>query len=140
MNATRVRLKTRLIQERGQLCGLNGVMLSQTEPYCLHSTNGLDLHETIITRGDVRGNDRLIQAVTEAEWNVSLLNHDCHMRHGAKSIVLDDGAPNRVRDYLTEQLLRRYGLFTILQGIRGLGMKNPGPYLAYVQGIHKETV
>jgi len=125
MSPARIALKQRLLDERRILC-LNprGISLSCPCELC-HRTghDGLDLHEVIISRGDVRGNEALTTAVTESELNVALVCKECHAQHADTEWG---------RQFLADQLICRYGSREIVDWIHTLGLKCPDDFLNFV--------
>lgn len=85
---------------------------------------GLDMHEVIITRGNVRGNHRLMKEITESKFNAALVCNDCHLRVGHTKWATK---------LLAQKLVMRYGERPITEWIMGLGLKVPTPYIQTVK-------
>ena len=98
---------------------------------CGNAVEALDLHEVIISRGDVRGNDELLRKVTESELNVALVCQNCHTNTDRADTVWG-------RNFLTDQLIYRYSSRAIINWIKMLGLKLPDDYLNYVAGRAKD--
>ena len=146
MSLERIALKTRLMNERVVTLGWHGPKtgkwVSWTGLCCelcgkrykqgytgKEFVPGLDLHEAIISRGNVRGVERLTKAVTESEYNCVLLCNHCNVRVAEAKWATD---------ILTARLIMRYGADAIIQWIESLGMKVPGPYILQVERVRDE--
>jgi len=124
MSLERIALKRRLLDERRVMrrSGSRVEFVNACE-ICGNAVDALDLHEVIISRGDVRGNDELLRKVTESEYNVALVDKRCH------TDLADTDWGHRL---LTDRLIDRYGSRAILSWITMLNLKAPGDFLNFV--------
>lgn len=108
-------------------CELDGMPYDADGTVWRCSNPATDAHETIIKRSGGQGApEAVMQAITEAPYNLSLLCHRCHMRWGQT---------DPARDYLTSRLVRRYGLLTLLTWIDSLELHTGSDYTRYVRRI-----
>ena len=124
MSLARIALKRRLLDER-RVMRRSGSRMEYVNAceICGNAVAALDLHEVIISRGDVRGNDELLCKVTESELNVALVCQRCHAE------LADTDWGHRL---LTDRLIDRYGSRAIVNWIKMLGLKLPDDFVNFV--------
>jgi hypothetical protein len=127
MDLARAEVKAQLLLERQQLRRWHGQMIYLCQCELCGRAYPTDLHESIISRGNVRGADALQAHILICKFNLNLLcNKPCNV---------DLAEVEMFRRFLISKNIARYGEDPILAWIESLPLKEPGPYLCLVRDV-----
>lgn len=68
-------LKVRLLRERPQVCDQCG------EPLRMFASGPIDMHESLVSKGDVMGWKKDLRGLINHEYNCHLLHRGCHQNY-----------------------------------------------------------
>jgi hypothetical protein len=130
MDLARAEVKAALLLERQQLRRWHGQMIYLCQCDICGAAYPTDLHESIITRGNCRGDEELQGLILTCKFNLHLLcNTPCNTKLAEVEMF---------KRFLIARNIDRYGAEPILAWIRSLPLKAPGDYLNLVASVAEE--
>lgn len=136
MTPKRAQIKQLLIDQQAELCAGRWIVSCEL---CGKSKEGLDMHELFLDKGDVQGcSDAVYQAVHETALNLQLLCNQCNMVRAkttlGRSFLMRKKLDTlgRLAGALGEQTCVDLGARQVTEWIKGLGLKDPQPYVLRV--------